>query len=150
MCLLAEHPSCYACESPKTNMEHAPPKCFFPEETDEKGTYVFRRDLMKVPSCDRHNTEKSSDDVYALWHLAALDGVNDCGRMLRENLLRRMAARDWQKKGGALMHDYGMKFTRSIRVVRLRKLTLKGCSGFFDSALRPCFSFTRLRRSSCR
>ena len=36
-------------QSPKTSMEHAPPKCFFPEETDEKGTYVFRRDLIKVP-----------------------------------------------------------------------------------------------------
>jgi hypothetical protein len=104
MCLLAEYPSCYACESPKTSMEHAPPKCFFPEETDEKGTHLFRRDLIKVPSCNRHNTETSSDDVYALWHLAALDGVNDCGRMVRENLLQRMAARDWQERGGALMH----------------------------------------------
>lgn len=101
--ILAEYPSCYACDAAKTSMEHAPPKCFFPEETDEKGIQPFRRDLIKVPSCDRHNTEKSGDDVYALWHLAALDGVNDCGHMVRENLLRRIAARDWKERGGALM-----------------------------------------------
>jgi hypothetical protein len=101
--ILAKYPSRYACGGSKTSMEHAPPKCFFPEATDPRGTYLYRRDLIKVPSCDLHNTEKSSDDVYALWHLAALDGVNACGGMVHENLLRRIAARDWEERGGALM-----------------------------------------------
>lgn len=104
--VLAMFPSCYACNAPKTSMEHAPPKCFFPEEKDTIGTHLFRRDLIKVPSCDQHNTEKSNDDVYALWHLAGLDGVNDCGRMIRENLLQRMAERDLEKRDGAMMRRF--------------------------------------------
>ena len=100
--LLADYPTCYACDKPRTSMEHAPPRCFFPEEKDENGAYLYRKELMKVPSCDEHNTKKSSDDVYALWHLAPVVGVNECGLLILSTVLQRVADHDWDKRGGAL------------------------------------------------
>jgi hypothetical protein len=99
--VLSGFPSCYACDNPQTSMEHAPPKCFFPEEKDIKGNYLYRKQLIKVPSCDEHNTRKSNDDVYAVWHLAPLDGVNKFGHMIMKTVLQRMADHDWEKRGGA-------------------------------------------------
>ena len=101
--LFANYPTCYACDRPRTSMEHAPPQCFFPDDRDAKGNYLYRTNPIKVPSCDKHNTEKSNDDVYALWHLAALDGVNHFGNRIRENMLARVADHDWNRRRGALM-----------------------------------------------
>ena len=101
--ILAQYPTCYACNSKSTSMEHAPPRCFFPEDRDEDGNMVMRNELIKVPSCDRHNSEKSNDDVYALWHLAALDGTNEVADSIRRNWLQRAADHDWSKRGGAFM-----------------------------------------------
>jgi hypothetical protein len=95
--ILAKYPSCYACDAPKTGKEHAPPKSFFPENPD------YRKDLIKVPSCDRHNSQKSGDDEYARWHLAALDGINNCGEIVLINSLFAKAEKDWQERGGAFM-----------------------------------------------
>jgi hypothetical protein len=47
---------CYFCDCPASSREHAPPKCFFP-----KGN---RENLVTVPSCDKHNSEKSHNDEY--------------------------------------------------------------------------------------
>ena len=101
--ILSQYPACYACDSMKTSMEHAPPRCFFPEDRDEDGSFPMRRDLIKVPSCDRHNSEKSNDDVYALWHLAPLVGTNSAAESIRENWMKRAADHDWTKRGGAFM-----------------------------------------------
>src|SRR2546425_11477598 len=90
--VLAEYPDCYACEAKKSSREHAPPKCFFPEDP------AYRKDLVVVPSCDFHNSEKSGDDVYALWHLAGMQGVNHVGEMLHQKL-DRARQRDL-KRGG--------------------------------------------------
>jgi hypothetical protein len=46
-------------------MEHVPPKCLFPEEKDLGPGY--RKNLVTVPSCIRHNSAKSSDDEYLLF-----------------------------------------------------------------------------------
>jgi hypothetical protein len=98
--MLANFPNCYACDAPKTSMEHAPPRCFFPETKDANGHYLFRTNLITVPSCDAHNAEKSGDDAYALWHLAGLDGVNGCGEMMHAKL-HRMREHDRDKRGGS-------------------------------------------------
>lgn len=45
------------CNEPKTSVEHAPPKSFFPKE--------HRVNLITVPSCILHNENTSSDDEYA-------------------------------------------------------------------------------------
>ncbi|WP_417436821.1 hypothetical protein [Idiomarina abyssalis] len=48
--------TCYFCGAEKTSMEHVPPKSFFPKE--------LRQDLIRVPSCDKHNSKKSNLDEY--------------------------------------------------------------------------------------
>ena len=59
------------CDAPATGGEHVPPKCIFPEESR------FRRDLIKVPSCDRHNSHKSKCDEYLKFVLTAAGGMNE-------------------------------------------------------------------------
>ncbi|MEJ1402562.1 MAG: hypothetical protein RPU61_03465 [Candidatus Sedimenticola sp. (ex Thyasira tokunagai)] len=54
--------TCYMCDQPRTSREHAPPKCLFPV-AKEIGQDM-RRNLIKVPSCDAHNSEKSEDDEF--------------------------------------------------------------------------------------
>ncbi len=56
--------TCYMCDMPATSREHVPPKCFFPEQKDFGRAKDYRRNLMSVPSCDLHNSEKSKDDEY--------------------------------------------------------------------------------------
>lgn len=67
---------CYWCGEKATSREHVPPKCLFPEDKDIKGIYEksFRKNLITVPSCDKHNLEKSNDDEYLMTHLATLVG----------------------------------------------------------------------------
>lgn len=54
--------TCYACENPATGREHVPAKCLFPKQE------AYRKNLITVPSCDDHNSNKSADDEY-LRHL---------------------------------------------------------------------------------
>lgn len=56
------HGICYMCDMPETSREHVPPKCLFPEQKDLGADY--RKNLLSVPSCDLHNSEKSKDDEY--------------------------------------------------------------------------------------
>lgn len=57
---------CYACEQPATSVEHAPPKCFFPDRRDlPEGMPEQRSHLITVPACVEHNQAKSGDDEYA-------------------------------------------------------------------------------------
>ena len=97
--ILNNFPTCYCCDSKMTSMEHVPPKCIFPEDKDEAGNAIYRHELIKVPSCDLHNSQKSRDDEYALWMLSGLDSVNKCGQMLHEKLAR-IALRDHEEREG--------------------------------------------------
>ncbi len=56
--------TCYMCDSVETSREHVPPMYFFPK-VKEIGRDL-RRNLITVPSCDRHNSLKSKDDEYLL------------------------------------------------------------------------------------
>lgn len=49
---------CYICGENGTSKEHAPAKSFFPEEAE------FRRNLITVNSCSKHNEDTSKDDEY--------------------------------------------------------------------------------------
>lgn len=60
--------ACYYCNKPSKTMEHAPPKCLFPKGTKKN----YRINLIKVPSCDLHNSNKSGDDQYMMVYFAAL------------------------------------------------------------------------------
>jgi hypothetical protein len=89
--------TCYSCDNPGTTIEHVPPKCIFPDKKYlPKGMKDLRKNLITVPSCEEHNTSKSSDDEYfgcllsasadsalafhlfsAKWHKALLDGKSN-------------------------------------------------------------------------
>ncbi|MBK6987911.1 MAG: hypothetical protein KBF92_02210 [Bacteroidia bacterium] len=49
---------CYRCGKDATSKEHAPAKCYFPEEAE------YRKNLITVPSCKEHNEDTSKDDEY--------------------------------------------------------------------------------------
>jgi hypothetical protein len=57
------------CGEPATSKEHIPPKCLFPEQKDLFARMNLRKQLLKVPSCDLHNLNKSTDDEYLLYLL---------------------------------------------------------------------------------
>jgi hypothetical protein len=57
------------CDREATSKEHVPPKCLFPEKKDLPKGCDFRKNLIKVPSCDEHNTQKCKDDEYLLFLL---------------------------------------------------------------------------------
>jgi len=58
---------CYICGKPATSREHIPPKCFFPEAKEIDNGSDFRKNLITIPSCDKHNMQKSEDDFYLLF-----------------------------------------------------------------------------------
>ncbi|WLH33488.1 hypothetical protein PSH79_16275 [Pseudomonas sp. FP2196] len=64
---------CYYCLEPKKGVEHVPPKCFFPQE----GKKNYRNNLITVPSCDVHNSNKSTDDQYMFLLFNVISNFND-------------------------------------------------------------------------
>jgi hypothetical protein len=65
------------CEKAVTSSEHVPPKCLFPEKKDLPKGFNFRKSLIRVPSCDEHNSHKSLDDEYLMFILASAFQGND-------------------------------------------------------------------------
>ncbi|WP_156824340.1 hypothetical protein [Thioalkalivibrio sp. ALE20] len=61
--------TCYMCGQPKTSVEHVPPRCLFPQTKDLPKGVNLRKQLITVPSCDLHNSQKSKDDEYLLYTL---------------------------------------------------------------------------------
>ena len=61
--------TCYMCSAEATSKEHVPPKCLFPEAKDLGPGVDLRKNLITVPSCDVHNSDKSKDDEYLLFGL---------------------------------------------------------------------------------
>jgi hypothetical protein len=55
---------CYFCAKVASSREHVPPKCLFPEEKDLNNGGNYRKNLITVPSCDEHNSNKCKDDEY--------------------------------------------------------------------------------------
>lgn len=66
------------CERIASSQEHAPPKCIFPEQKDAGGI-DYRKNLIKVPSCDSHNTAKSTEDEYLMYILPTSIATNNAG-----------------------------------------------------------------------
>ena len=60
--------TCYICGQPATSVEHAPAKCFFPEDK--------RINLTTVDSCSTHNEDTSKDDEYVRNIIAMSIGNN--------------------------------------------------------------------------
>lgn len=71
--------TCYMCTEVATSGEHAPPRCFFPETKYIGEENNQRINLIKVPSCDLHNSQKSTDDEYLLYLFSMSKRANGCG-----------------------------------------------------------------------
>jgi hypothetical protein len=71
------------CDAPATGREHVPPKCIFPNGASH------RMKLISVPSCDRHNSEKSKSDELLRFVLAAAPGVNELALTVVEGSVMR-------------------------------------------------------------
>lgn len=84
---------CYFCGEPATSSEHVPPKCIFPEQKDLPGEN-YRRNLITVPSCERHNAAKSRDDEFLMACLAPVVGNNGTGFLHTNTKLARSHARN--------------------------------------------------------
>ncbi len=82
---------CYMCEKVATSKEHVPPLCLFPEKKD---LYLdFRKNLIKVPSCDEHNMKKTCDDEFLMICLSGTVGNNLVGYMHTMTKVSRAIAR---------------------------------------------------------
>ena len=90
---------CYMCEKDATSEEHAPPKCLFPDEKDLPNGLNLRKDLIKVPSCESHNSAKSHDDEFLLYILCMNIATNSVALRQFFTKLRRS-----YKRRPALLH----------------------------------------------
>jgi len=85
--------TCYMCDEEGTTKEHAPPISFFPDQESFLSIGIeiedMRKNLIRVPSCPKHNTGKSGDDVFARNILVMNQGTNDVGQnQFRAKVLR--------------------------------------------------------------
>jgi hypothetical protein len=81
------------CEAQATTKEHAPPRSFFPEG--------YRRNLITVPSCDRHNSDNSLDVEYVRNVIATQHGVNNLAARVFEK-----AQRSWNRSPKLLSRTF--------------------------------------------
>ena len=86
--------TCYMCDALATSSEHVPAKCFFPERKDLPNGIDLRKNLIKVPSCNAHNSLKSHDDEYFLYVLSGSYQINEIGRNLYRTKVRRAIGRN--------------------------------------------------------
>jgi hypothetical protein len=85
---------CYYCGAPCTSGEHAPPEMMF------KG---FGCSFIIVPSCDKHNSKKSGDDLAVVAaYIEAIDGMIKDGTITASQLpkdvriaVKRAAGKKW-------------------------------------------------------
>lgn len=85
--------TCYMCEAPKTSVEHVPPKCLFPKSKDLPVGADLRKQLITVPSCDGHNSEKSCDDEYLMYALTfGIQNNETARRQVNTKITRAIAA----------------------------------------------------------
>lgn len=91
--IMQKNQTCYMCEDLATSQEHAPPKCIFPVQNDTGGV-DYRKNLIKVPSCDLHNTAKSTEDEYLMYILPASIATNNVGVNQFLTKIKRAIARN--------------------------------------------------------
>lgn len=130
------------CDSPETSREHAPPLCFFPEANDIGRD--LRRNLVTVPSCDRHNSRKSKDDEYFRSVILMTAAQNsDAGRHQFLGKLLRAAARTPHAQR-SFFSDQGTIADGKGRVLQVDRQRFDACVDhlakalFFDAFRRKC------------
>jgi len=75
-------------------MEHAPPKCIFPERKDVSEDADYRKSLITVPACDEHNRKKSGDDELMLYVLALSITSGDVAEIQLKTKIERAVHRN--------------------------------------------------------
>jgi hypothetical protein len=143
--VLAEYPSCYACDEKKTSHEHVPPLCFFPDEKDAAGRSLYRKDLIRVPSCDLHNTRKSDDDLYAAFHLAFTIRGNQCAELVQEGAIARGLERDRRERSGAFTKRLLKQIKGKIGENLFGELDGARMRHFLDLCARGVYFYEKLR-----
>jgi hypothetical protein len=123
---------CYFCDSPSTSREHVPPQCIFPEQKDVPDGANFRKNLITVPSCDAHNSEKSEDDTYLMMVLVSYFQNNEAAHnqiiskvvraWTKDRTLAKTVVKNLQqvKVAGKLHHAYEIdtdRFNRSLELI---------------------------------
>ncbi|MDQ1158844.1 hypothetical protein QE385_003171 [Sphingomonas sp. SORGH_AS 950] len=121
------------CVNDHSSKEHVPPKSFFPEDQ--------RVQLLTVPSCDKHNTAKSNDDLYALTHIAM---ASSPANRSREVWLKRIAPQlEHNNRAFAktVLKDSGVVDGQRRYIVDRKRM-----DGFFDAVC--CGLIYKLKRHS--
>lgn len=95
--------TCYWCGAPKTSKEHVPPRCLFPKEKDAPQLGDQRKGLIKVPSCNIHNCEKSGDDEYLMCVLS----VNILNNKVAETHVKSKIIRALKRSPGLMAACFG-------------------------------------------
>lgn len=106
---MATEQKCYMCDEIASSREHVPPLCLFPEIKDTKG-FNFRKNLITVPSCNIHNSNKSDDDEFLMLSLSGLLKNNPVGnfhQMTKANRALRRKNKDFIEKEVLRNHKYG-------------------------------------------
>ncbi len=104
---------CYYCGAPATSREHVPPACIFPEGKDLSDGVNYRKNLITVPSCDTHNSQKSKDDEYLLLILVHGYFNNEAGR----DHFNKKVVRALTRRPAMLMALYGNKTPVTVDAV---------------------------------
>lgn len=81
--------TCYMCSEPATSREHVPPLCFFPEKDE------FRKNLITIPSCEKHNSIKSGNDQYLFAVITSNIENNQIAREQSKKTLKAITQRPW-------------------------------------------------------
>ncbi len=85
---------CYYCGTAASSREHVPPKCLFPEDKDIADGVNYRKNLITVPSCDKHNSNKCKDDEYLQLIIVHGYFINTAGREhFNEKIVRALTRR---------------------------------------------------------
>jgi len=125
--------TCYMCDAPSTSREHAPPNCFFPA-ADVFGRDV-RRNLITVPSCNAHNSEKSKDDEFlrATILLQAAQSSEAARHQFFAKLLRAKARRPDAYR--AFFTDHGALDAGKLHAMQLDRDRFDTCIDHLARAL---------------
>lgn len=122
--------SCYMCDARATSREHVPPSCFFPSQTEIGADY--RKNLITVPSCEIHNSQKSHDDEFFRSIVLMFGGINHVGKHQFMGKFLRAAARA-PTTYRALFQDMGQ--VQQGRALQIDRDRLDRCVDHFARAV---------------
>lgn len=126
--------TCYRCSKFPTSKEHVPPVCLFPEKKDNP-TKDFRRNLITVPSCKKHNSKKSNNDEFLLVCLASSIQTNNHGYKHYSTKIKRTLTRSNYKFLDKIIKDYS-----ELNIVDEQGQNMKVLKGKADiERLNDCF-----------